>query len=246
MLRFQESLPRLPVPSLEETAKRYLKSLHPLLKPQDFENSTKAVQEFIKPGGVGEELQKKLLAKAADPNVKNWMIDWWNFSAYLGYRDPVVPYVSYFYSYRDDKKRRAPATRAAAITTGVLSFKDMVDKGTLEPEYMRKAPICMDSYQYMFNCCRIPEKPADFPRNYSPEENKHFVVARKGQFYKVLHEVDGKQLSTKELENQFNKVLELSKGKSAPAVGALTSENRDIWTDVRTPEILFHDHPHSL
>ena len=160
------------------------------------------------------------------------MIDWWNFNAYLGYRDPVVPYVSYFYSYKDDKKRRDQAIRAAAITTGVLSFKGMVDNGTLEPEYMRKAPMCMDSYQYMFNCCRVPEKPADFPRKFAPEENKHLVVLRKGQFYKVMHELDGKQLSTRELEEQFRRVLELAKGKSVPPVGALTSENRDVWTDV--------------
>ena len=96
---------------------------------------------------------------------------------------------------------------------------------------MKKVPICMDSYQYMFNCCRIPEKPADFPRKFAPE-NKHLVVVRKGQFYKVVHEVDGKQLSTREFEEQFRRVLELAKGKSVPAVGALTSENRDIWTDV--------------
>ncbi|RPB21994.1 acyltransferase ChoActase/COT/CPT [Terfezia boudieri ATCC MYA-4762] len=233
MFRFQESLPKLPVPTLEETASRYLKSLQPLLTPEELKDSTAAVQEFIKPGGIGQELQKKLQAKAADPNVKNWMIDWWNFSAYLGYRDPVVPYVSYFYSYKDDKKRRDQATRAAAITTGVLSFKDMVDKGTLEPEYMKKAPLCMDSYQYMFNCCRIPEKPADFPRKFAPEENKHVVVMRKGQFYKVMHEVDAKQLSTRELEEQFRRILELAKGNSVPPVGALTSENRDIWTDAR-------------
>ena len=232
MLRFQESLPRLPVPTLEETASRYLKTLQPLLTPEELKNTTAAVQEFIKPGGVGRELQKKLEAKAKDPNVKNWMIDWWNFSAYLGYRDPVVPYVSYFYSYKDDKKRRDQAARAAAITTGALSFKDMVDKGTLEPEYMKKVPMCMDSYQYMFNCCRIPEKPADFPRKFASEENKHLVVVRKGQFYKVMHEVDGKQLSTRELEEQFRRVLELAKGKSVPPVGALTSENRDVWTDV--------------
>lgn len=235
MLRFQESLPKLPVPTLRETADLYLKTLHPLLTSEELKHSASVVEDFIKPGGVGEELQKKLLAKANDPNVRNWMIDWWNFSAYLGYRDPVVPYVSYFYSYKDDKKRRDPAKRAAAITTAALRFKQMVDMGTLEPEYMRQAPLCMDTYQYMFNCCRIPEKPADFPRKFSPEENKHFVVMRKGQFYKVMHEVGGKELTTAELEQQFRKVLVLAKNKNIPAVGALTSQNRDVWTDVCLP-----------
>ena len=105
MLRFQDSLPRLPVPTLEETAKRYLKSLHPLLSPAEFETSKAAVAEFVKPGGVGHRLQDKLVARREDPATKNWIYEWWNDAAYLAYRDPVVPYVSYFYSHRDDRAR---------------------------------------------------------------------------------------------------------------------------------------------
>lgn len=233
MLRFQESLPRLPVPTLQETADRYVKSVHPLLSASEFESTKSTVSEFIKPGGIGEELQKKLLAKAADPNVKNWLSDWWNHSAYLGYRDPVVPYVSYFYSYKDDKKRRSPAKRAAAIATVALKFKGMVDEGTLEPEYMRKQPMCMDSYKWMFNACRIPKKPADEPIKYPASENKHFVVIRKNRFFKVLHEVDGTQLNAKELEAQIARIYELANSEKVPAIGALTTENRDVWTDAR-------------
>ncbi|EWC43506.1 hypothetical protein DRE_07506 [Drechslerella stenobrocha 248] len=233
MLRFEDSLPRLSIPTLEETASKYLKSVHPLVTEQEFQKTSQAVKEFIAPGGKGEALQKKLVARVADPNVKNWMLDWWNFSAYLGYRDPVVPYVSYFYSYRDDKKRRDPAKRAAAITTAALEFKKLTDTGALEPEYMRKAPISMDSYKYMWNCSRIPEKPADYPKKYDWQEHKYFVVARKNQFFKVMHEVNGEQLSTAELEQQFKKVYTLADAEKVPAVGALTSENRDVWTDVR-------------
>ena len=63
MLRFEDSLPRLPVPTLEETAQRYLKSVHPLLSQTEFETTTKAVNEFVAPGGPGEELQKRLVAR---------------------------------------------------------------------------------------------------------------------------------------------------------------------------------------
>ncbi|MBE7182744.1 MAG: choline/carnitine O-acyltransferase [Terriglobus roseus] len=230
MLRFEDSLPRLPVPSLEETAKRYLKSLHPLLSKDEYEHSSKLVDEFLQPGGQGEQLQERLVAKREDPNTRNWIIDWWNEAAYLGYRDPVVPYVSYFYSHRDDRKRRDPAKRAAAIATATLAFKKQVDDGTLEPEYMRKLPIAMSSYQYMFNCCRLPLKPSDVPKIYDHKTNAHIVVIRKNQFFKVAHEVAGKQLNTAELEKQFRRIYEIAE-KSAP-VGVLTSQNRDKWTDV--------------
>ncbi|KAI9639949.1 Carnitine O-acetyltransferase mitochondrial [Ciborinia camelliae] len=239
MLRFEESLPKLPVPTLEETAVRYLKSVHPLLTSSELQNTTKAVQEFIKPGGVGSKLQEKLIARREDPKHKNWIYEWWNDVAYLSYRDPVVPYVSYFYSHRDDRRRRDPSKRAAAISTAVLEFKKQVDGGTLEPEYMKKLPISMESYQWMFNACRVPSKPADHPVKYSAEENKHILVIRKNQFFKVMHEVDGQQLNTSELEQQFKRIYE--KAENTPAVGTLTSENRDIWTDAR--EVLLKANP---
>ncbi|KAF2089377.1 carnitine O-acetyltransferas-like protein [Saccharata proteae CBS 121410] len=229
MLRFEDSLPRLPVPSLEETAKRYLKSVHPLLSSSEFDNTKKAVEEFIQPGGQGETLQKRLLARRDDPNVRNWIYDWWNEAAYLSYRDPVVPYVSYFYSHRDDRKRRDPAKRAAAISTAVLEFKKEVDSKSLEPEYMKKLPIAMSSYEFMFNCCRRPAKPSDYPVKYDPAQNKHIIVIRKNQFFKVAHEIDGRQLNTSELEQQFRRIYQ--KAERAAPVGILTSQNRDAWTD---------------
>jgi carnitine O-acetyltransferase len=226
------------VPTLEETAKRYLKSVHPLLNETEFETTKTAVAEFIKPGSIGEKLQKKLLARRDDPKHKNWLHEWWNNVAYLAYRDPVVPYVSYFYSHRDDRRRRNPAKRAAAITTAVLEFKSQVDGGTLEPEYMKRLPISMESYQWMFNACRRPAEPADYPIKYDHNENKHIVVVRKNQFFKVEHEINGQQLNASELERQFNIIYR--KAEKAPAVGLLTSENRDIWTKARERLIAAH------
>ena len=231
MLRFQESLPRLPVPTLEETATRYLKSLRPLLSAKEFEHSQAAVADFVKAGGVGSKLQEKLVAKAKDPKTKNWIYEWWNDAAYLSYRDPVVPYVSYFYSHRDDRQRRDPAKRAAAITASVLEFKKMLDGGSLEPEYMKKLPICMDSYKWMFNASRVAAKPADYPIKFSHQDHKHIIVIRKNQFYKVLHEFNGKQLNASEFEQQFRSIYQ--NAQSVAPVGALTSENRDVWTDAR-------------
>ncbi|RCI10685.1 hypothetical protein L249_5389 [Ophiocordyceps polyrhachis-furcata BCC 54312] len=231
MLRFQDSLPRLPIPTLEETAKRYLKSLHPLLSKAEYENSQQAVADFMKPGGIGSRLQERLIAKREEPAVQNWLYEWWNEAAYLAYRDPVVPYVSYFYSHRDDRQRRDPAKRAAAVTSAALEFKRLVDDGRLEPENMKGAPICMDSYKWMFNCCRIPARPSDYSLKFDPNDHKYIVAIRKNQFFKIPHEVGGKPLNTSELETQFKRVYQVA--QHGPAVGLLTSENRDVWTDAR-------------
>ncbi|KAL8973028.1 MAG: hypothetical protein Q9197_002525 [Variospora fuerteventurae] len=231
MFRFEDSLPRLPVPTLEETAKRYLKSVRPLLNPSELEHTKNAVEQFVQPQGIGEELQKRLQARRDDPKHKNWIYEWWNDAAYLNYRDPIVPYVSYFYSHRDDRRRRDPAKRAAALTSAALEFKKDVDKGTLEPEYMKRLPVSMESYQWMFNACRIPSPKRDYPVKYSYADHPYIVVVRKNQFFKLHHHINSQQLSAAELETQFRRILTIA--EKSPAVGALTSQNRDVWTSAR-------------
>ena len=116
------------------------------------------------------------------------------------------------------------------MTTAVLEFKKQVDEKTLEPEYMKKLPMAMSSYEYMFNCCRIPAKPADYPAKYNYQEHPYIVVVRKNQFFKVCHKVNGKQLNTTELEEQFRKVY--AKAEKSPPIGIFTSQHRDAWTYV--------------
>ena len=95
---------------------------------------------------------------------------------------------------------------------------------------MKKLPMAMSSYEHMFNCCRVPKKPSDTSVKHSYKENAHIIAIRKNQFWKIPHEINGKQLNTSELELQFKRVYE--KAEKAPAVGSLTSQNRDVWSDV--------------
>lgn len=53
--QFQSKLPCLPVPSLEETCDKYLKSSIPFLTPSEFERTKKIVEEFK--SGDGKRLQ---------------------------------------------------------------------------------------------------------------------------------------------------------------------------------------------
>lgn len=228
MLRFEDTLPRLPVPTLEETCQRYLKSLHPLLTSEEYAASEKAVSKFQQ---QASQLQDRLVEKAEKPDVKNWIIDWWNEAAYLAYKDPVVPYVSYFYSFRDDRKRRNPAKRAAAITTAALEFQKEVMSGTLEPEYMRKKPMTMDVYKYMFHTSRVAAEPSDYPITYPAAESQHIIAIRHNQFFKIPTHIDGKQLNTSEFELQFSKVYKTA--QASTPVGSLTSLPRDQGAKAR-------------
>lgn len=126
MLRFQDSLPRLPVPTLSSTGAKYLESVKPLLTPVAFSHTQEVVKSFVQ-SELGHELQKRLQARADDPNSRSWLSDWWNDAAYMGYRDPVCVYVSYFYVHLDDQWRRDQVTRAASLIKAMLPFREMVE-----------------------------------------------------------------------------------------------------------------------
>lgn len=257
MLRYQKAMPKLPVPPLSATLDKYLRSVRPLLSDADYSKTEAVVEEFRAPGGPGEKLQERLLAKAQDPKTVNWLEDWWNDLSYFGYRDSVVIYVSYFFAYKDDRFRKAPAARAASLATAALEFRKQVVRyfilfcqrllvilvpgkyvyrccrvplyavvslptlyiplltiislptfvpttfttsQTLEYEFAKNDPLCMDSYKWMFNACRMPAKPSDYEMAFDPATNNHIVAVRHNQYYVVETQHDGRQLSTAELE----------------------------------------------
>ncbi|OSD07372.1 acyltransferase ChoActase/COT/CPT [Trametes coccinea BRFM310] len=233
MLRYEASLPRLPVPSLSSTAHKYLETVEPHLTREQFARTQRAVQAFVE-SAQGQELQKRLQARAADPNVKNWLADWWNETAYMAYRDPVVVFVSYFYVHMDDRTRPSQAKRAAQLLKAMLPFRYLVESGQLEPEKVRGAPLAMSSYEWLFHSCRYPTKPADTAKKFDPKTHNHVVFVRKNKFFKVpLADASGRELTAAELEEQIKKVISMAGEEKAAPVGALTAENRDTWTDAR-------------
>lgn len=54
----QDKLPKLPIPELESSLKRYLRALKPLQTPREHSDSQQAVEEFLRV--EGPELQEKL------------------------------------------------------------------------------------------------------------------------------------------------------------------------------------------
>ena len=126
MLRFEASLPRLPVPTLSSTGAKYLETVQPHLTPAEFERTQNVVKSFVQ-SDLGKELQERLQARAADPDIKNWLAEWWNDVAYMAYRDPVVVNVSYFYVHVDDLWRKDQVKRAASLVKAILPFRALVE-----------------------------------------------------------------------------------------------------------------------
>ena len=126
MLRFQASLPKLPVPTLTSTGAKYIESVRPHLTDSEFAVTQSTVNEFFK-SSQAAELQKRLEARAAEPGMKNWLSNWWNETAYMGCRDPLVVNVSYYYVHVQDKRRRDGPKRAASLLKAMLPFRELVE-----------------------------------------------------------------------------------------------------------------------
>lgn len=69
---FQDSLPRLPVPPLKDTIKRYLRSIRPILDDVNYERIEKEAKEFE--NGIGRKLQRYVWLKSWWS--KNYVSDW--------------------------------------------------------------------------------------------------------------------------------------------------------------------------
>ena len=83
-----KTLPHLPVPPLEDSVQRYLKSVEPLIDATTFEDVKAAAEELLEPDGAGRKLQAALEARAA--RTENWLAGWWEDVAYLSYPESLV------------------------------------------------------------------------------------------------------------------------------------------------------------
>lgn len=103
----------------------------------------------------------------------------------------------------------------------VLLLTVVYRSGSLEPEKVRGAPLCMASYKWMyvpnpsqpctvyygliasrrFHASRYPTKPSDTAHKFDPKAHNHVVFIRKNKFFSVpLATVEGRELSAAELE----------------------------------------------
>ena len=118
----------------------------------------------------------------------------------------------------------------------ILSYLiTLFHSGQLEPDKVRGAPLCMNSFKWLFHSSRYPAKPSDTAQKFDPATNNHIIVIRKNRFFLVpLADVTGREYSAAEIETQLQNIIAYAGSEASPTpIGALTSDNRDLWTDAR-------------
>lgn len=111
----QRSLPRLPIPQLDASLERYLKTIEPLLlqkeelgelpgssAQQELEKRRQWAQELAKEGGIGHKLQHRLI-DVDRTTVTNWLDDrFWLVKAYHEWRVPLPINSNWWLMFRAD------------------------------------------------------------------------------------------------------------------------------------------------
>ncbi|KAI1294047.1 Choline/Carnitine o-acyltransferase-domain-containing protein [Xylaria venustula] len=231
----QDNLPKLPIPDLENSCRKYLAALRPLQGPREHAETRLAVQEFLKSDGpdLQEKLQKYALGKSS-------FIEQFWYDSYLNYDNPVVLNLNPFFLLEDDPTpaRNNQVTRAASLVVSALEFVRAVRREELSPDTIRGKPLCMYQYSRLFGTARVPTNHGC--QIEQDPDSKHIVVACHGQFYwfDVLDDNSDLIMSERDVAINLQTIVddavqtpiqEAAKG----ALGILSTENRKIWSGLR-------------
>lgn len=222
-----QKLPSLPVPALNDTLDKFLRSVIPLLSEDELKKTTQLAKEFGKPGGVGEKLQNLLVERSK--KTVNWLEEWWLNNAYLGYRLPVTVHSSpgLVFPLQKFANEDERLEYAARLIITAMKYKHVIDNNEIPTEMMGKDPLDMGQYKKFFGTCRVPKPNVD-GLNFNSTSN-HIMILYNNNFFK-LKAVDEKNsvLSLKQVIYELKKVLKMG-ATPAEAVGILSSDDRDTW-----------------
>uniref|UniRef100_A0A8C7XIF7 Carnitine O-palmitoyltransferase 1, muscle isoform n=1 Tax=Oryzias sinensis TaxID=183150 RepID=A0A8C7XIF7_9TELE len=226
---FQASLPRLPVPRVDDTIRRYLESVRPLLDNERYSQMETLANDFKE--SKASQLQRYLILKSWW--ATNYVSDWWEEYIYLRGRGPIMVNSNFYIMdllYITPTHRQA--ARAGNIVHAMLQYRRKLERG----EHLRAlgtVPMCSTQMERMFNTTRIPGIETDVVQHLS--DRKHLIVYHKGRFFQVWLYTGGRHLLPSELEMQFQRILN---DTTEPQPGelklaALTAGNRVPWAQAR-------------
>ncbi|XP_062251079.1 carnitine O-palmitoyltransferase 2, mitochondrial [Platichthys flesus] len=261
-MHYQKSLPRLPIPQLEETMKRYLAAQRPLLDDDHYRTTEKLAQDFQ--SGVGKQLHEELVAQDKRNKHTSYISGPW-FDMYLSARDSVVLNFNPFMHFNLDPnpEYNNQLVRATNMVCSAVRFMKTLRAGVLEPEvfhlnpaksdtdgfkrfirwvpsslswygaYMMNAyPLDMSQYYRLFNSTRIPKCGRD--ELFTNEKGRHLLVMRKGNMYVFdIVDKDGNLVKPAEIQSHLQYILSDPTPAPALPLGVLTSENRNTWARLR-------------
>ncbi|MCX4092758.1 choline/carnitine O-acyltransferase [Nocardia sp. alder85J] len=242
-------LPRVPLPTLEDSCSRFLEWSAPLLTPDEFAETERAVADLLRADGPARVLHADL-ERFDRSGADSWLDEFWP-SRYLGRRDRIALNANFFFLFRDDtplarSTAADQAERAAAIVTAAVHYKLLLDAEAVPPAVQRGRPLSMAQNRFLFSETRIPGVGQDTVRvPYSaelpgPSQARHIAVLFRGNIFRLdVIGPDGVPHAHRDLVDGLRAVLKAGAVR-APAdasVGHLTTLARADWAPLR-PELI--------
>ncbi|XP_004702696.1 peroxisomal carnitine O-octanoyltransferase isoform X2 [Echinops telfairi] len=249
--QYQDTLPSLPVPTLEESLKKYLDSVKPFANEEEYRKTEEIVKNFQ--NGIGEKLQQKLLQRAKEK--RNWLEEWWLNVAYLDVRIPSQLNVN-FAGPAAHNEHYWPPKKGTNLERGSinlwhnLNYWQLLRKEKLPVHKVGNTPLDMNQFRMLFSTCKVPGITRDSIVNYFNTESEgcspsHIAVLCRGRVFAfdVIHE--GCLITPPEILRHLTYIQKKCHSEpNGPGVAALTSEERTRWAKAReyliglTPENL--------
>nr|XP_056719890.1 carnitine O-palmitoyltransferase 1, brain isoform [Euleptes europaea] len=229
---YQASLPRLPVPAIKDTVRRYLESVRPLMTDDEFQRMTCLVRDFER--SLGPRLQWYLKLKSWW--ASNYVSDWWEQYIYLSSRGPLMVNSNYYaMDFLFVTPTPVQAARAGNLVYAMLLYRRKLTREEIKPNTIPSSciPLCAVQWERLFNTTRIPGVGLD--RIQHLRDSKHIAVYHAGRFFRVWLYHNGRLLQPRELQAQFQSILDDS---TPPLPGeeklpVMTAGERDPWARAR-------------
>ncbi|WP_280314201.1 choline/carnitine O-acyltransferase [Nocardia abscessus] len=241
-----DHLPRVPLPTLEDSCGRFLQWCEPLLTADELAATRAAVDDLLRPDGPGRTLHTALAEYDATPGVGSWLDLFWP-SRYLGRRDRIALNANFFFLFREDtplavSTAATQVDRAAGIISAAVDYKLALDQEAVPAVTQRGQKLSMWQNKYLFSETRIPGVEQDSVRvPYSaewpgPSQARHIVVFFRGSTFRMdVIGPDGAPYSPEDLADGLRAVLKAG-ARPTPtdsAVGHLTTKSRAEWAQSR-------------
>ncbi|PGH16664.1 hypothetical protein AJ79_01536 [Helicocarpus griseus UAMH5409] len=154
--KHSETLLRQPLVDLDEALDNLIENFGHLHQPENFRRLEAAADELRQPGGKGQKVYNKLVARYNDPTLDSWNYDLVTDAVYLKRRYPLAPYASFVGSNFDPPTPHTQSERAAVITLAAFAFRDKVAANEVEPHWYYGKPTCTSQLKWLFDACREP------------------------------------------------------------------------------------------
>jgi len=137
-MHFQDSIPRLPIPVLKDTATRFLYAASPLISEAEMNETKKLMDDFL--AGPGPALHKAIVDRDKS-RYSSFISEPW-FDMYLKNRDPLPLNINPQLTFDDDLNKTTQSVRAASMVRTIAKFYRTVTDGKLIPD-MFHTQACM-------------------------------------------------------------------------------------------------------